>query len=247
MSLNVSHLIELVGKGDLNVTQVGKSDIGKALQSLLATAGYMKPSDVDGIFGKQSAQAFQDFKRVNYLAKPEILGKASLAKLVKEAEEADRKAQKLDTGKPESKSGASIKLPTGLRVYLADPILPGGHFSWAEATHGGERIPVSREIEGNIIKVAKAIEAPRVKLGRSFRVTSWYRTPQANRACGGASRSRHLVGDAVDILVEGYTGIGLARALFGGFHGGLGIYTQFPNLLHVDTRGCKARWNGAPW
>lgn len=244
--MNVSHLIALVGKGDVEIASLGKSPEGLELQQLLAKAGYMKASEVDGIFGRQSAQAFKDFKGAVFLAKPNILGKGSLAKLIQEAEEADRKAQKLDTAQPE-KSGATMKLPTGLRVYLDDPIVPGGHFTWAEATHSGSRVPVSREIEGNIVKLAKALETPRVKLGRSMTITSWYRTPQANRACGGARASRHLVGDAGDILVSGFSGVSLARSVFSGWHGGLGIYTQFPNLLHVDVRGCKARWNGAPW
>lgn len=41
------------------------------------------------------------------------------------------------------------------------------------------------------------------RFGRSLPVTSAYRSPEHNRKAGGAKRSRHMHGDAVDIDVSG--------------------------------------------
>jgi uncharacterized protein YcbK (DUF882 family) len=72
------------------------------------------------------------------------------------------------------------------------------------------------------------------------RITSGYRSPTQNKAVGGVSRSRHVVGDATDIVVEGVLPnevADLAEVL--GFNG-IGRYDTF---THVDSRPYKARWD----
>lgn len=75
-------------------------------------------------------------------------------------------------------------------------------------------------------------------LGSSITITSAYRCPKHNAAIGGASNSRHKVGDATDIVVKDMTPDEVADA--SEHFDGLGRYDSF---THVDSRGSKARWD----
>lgn len=139
--------------------------------------------------------------------------------------------------------GRPINIPGEGVVYLNDSITPGGNFSWAEATKGGTRIPIDRSITGNIIKTAKTMQEIRKSLGnKSITVNSWYRDPVTNRRVGGASRSRHLKGDAVDFVVQGIAPKTVNAKLndWWGSKGGLASATVF---THIDLRGYMSRWN----
>ncbi len=115
------------------------------------------------------------------------------------------------------------------------------HFTWGEATKNGTRIPKNESITANIIKIAIALEELRADLdGKSISITSWYRDPISNRRVGGASKSRHLVGDAVDIVVEGMTPQEAQDYLDPIWDGGLGYGKTF---THIDLRGYRVRWN----
>jgi hypothetical protein len=87
-----------------------------------------------------------------------------------------------------------------------------------------------------------------------FRVVNGYRPPTYNQAVGGASRSRHLLGEAVDLYVQDINKDGksnqedkaillelLDKQVIRSF-GGLGKY---PGTLsvHFDVRGYRARWD----
>lgn len=151
-----------------------------------------------------------------------------------------------DLGRDRSDRGQTIKVP-GLSnpVYLNDPIDRdyAANFTWAEATHRGERIPEDATITQNIIRVARALQEVRDLLGgRSVSVNSWYRPPHINRAVGGARFSRHLEGDAVDFVVSGMHPYDVYDQLNGwwGARGGLASSSVF---THIDTRGCYARWS----
>ena len=57
-----------------------------------------------------------------------------------------------------------------------------------------------------IIRISEVMEEVRTLMGnKPITVTSWYRDPATNRRVGGASKSCHLVGDAVDFIVAGET------------------------------------------
>ncbi|ESA38091.1 peptidase m15a [Leptolyngbya sp. Heron Island J] len=145
---------------------------------------------------------------------------------------------------PPKPSGPSIKLP-GFQssFYLSNSIIPGGHFTWGEATHGGSRIPVDRNVVYGIIRIARVMEEVRDRLGgRPLTINSWYRDPVTNRRVGGASRSRHLVGDAVDFVAPGIHPYDVYDRLnrWWGSRGGLASATVF---THIDTRGYYARWS----
>lgn len=144
---------------------------------------------------------------------------------------------------PPQPQGQAIRLP-GLSapVYLNMPIVTNGHFTWAEATKNGTRIPADDDIVEGIIRVAKVLEEVRTKLGnRPMKINSWYRDPSSNRRAGGASKSRHMVGDAVDFVVDGINPFEVYRQLepWWGSRGGLASSSRF---THIDVRGYKARW-----
>ncbi|MGB7247790.1 MAG: D-Ala-D-Ala carboxypeptidase family metallohydrolase [Phormidesmis sp.] len=127
--------------------------------------------------------------------------------------------------------------------FLSEPIIPDGHFTWAEATKNGSRIPVSRSVVYGIIRVARVMEEVRSRLGdRPIRVNSWYRDPASNRAVGGAKYSRHLSGDAIDFVVIGMHSYTVYANLnkWWGSRGGLASSSIF---THIDVRGFYARWS----
>lgn len=146
--------------------------------------------------------------------------------------------------------GKAMKFPGFAGVYYTNsPIIlttaygDRGNFTWGEATHGGSRIPTSQEVVYGMIRVVKALEDIRhLYGGRPIQVTSWYRPPSVNAAVGGASRSRHLVGDAVDFVIAGHHPYDVFDRLdrWWGGQGGLASATVF---THIDTRGYRARWS----
>jgi len=127
-------------------------------------------------------------------------------------------------------------------IQLDAAIIPGGSFTWAEATRGGTRIPPDQATVDAIIRIALLAQEARDRIGRPFFITSWYRPPEINLRVGGASVSRHIVGDAIDFYCDGLTGRQLYWALDPWWLGGLGRYTQYPYLCHLDARGYRARW-----
>lgn len=127
-------------------------------------------------------------------------------------------------------------------IQLAASIIPNGSFTWSEATHGGTRMPPDQATVDAIIRIAQLAQQARDRIGRPFIVTSWYRPPAINARVGGASQSRHIVGDAIDFYCEGLTGNQLYWALDPWWPGGLGRYSRFPALSHIDARGYRARW-----
>ena len=90
------------------------------------------------------------------------------------------------------------------------------------------------------------LEELRAHLGNPpIRVMSGYRSPKHNRKVGGAKRSKHVLGQAADIKVAGYSPAQVADAIevliLSGrmLQGGLGRYATF---THYDIRGHRARW-----
>ncbi|MGK7926995.1 MAG: D-Ala-D-Ala carboxypeptidase family metallohydrolase [Spirulina sp.] len=128
-------------------------------------------------------------------------------------------------------------------IQLAATILPNGNFTWAEATNGGTRMPPDDATFNAMLRIAHLAQQARDRIGRPFMITSWYRPPHINRAVGGAKYSRHIVGDAIDFVCDNLTGNQLYWLLDPWWPGGLGRYTKYPNLCHLDARGYRARWH----
>ena len=161
------------------------------------------------------------------------------------APEVDERTGDRQINRSGAPTGKPLNLPSGATVYVSQPIIKGGNFSWGEATHGGERIPLSLDVERRIIKLALQLEEVRRQLGgKPVRITSWYRPEPFNSRAGGARRSQHLSGGAVDIVIEGMSGREMGSIVAPSWAGGLGIYPgNRKHILHLDI-GTRRRWGG---
>jgi hypothetical protein len=143
---------------------------------------------------------------------------------------------------PPAYSGIPFKLPGNVSTFYTDqPIIPGGSFTWGEATKNATRIPETETIVNYIIALARQLQIARDQLRRPFQVNSWYRPPAVNAAVGGASRSYHLSGRAADVEVSGLSGRQVANLVFSWWPGGIGIYSHLPNVVHLDI-GPRRTW-----
>ena len=61
--------------------------------------------------------------------------------------------------------------------------------------------------------VANVLDPLRQALGRPVRITSGYRAPLVNRAVEGSATSQHLLGEAVDLTVDGLSAVSLATLI----------------------------------
>ncbi len=95
-------------------------------------------------------------------------------------------------------------------------------------------------IDSDLVNILQKIRA---HFGKAVTITSAYRTPTKNKACGGSAYSQHLYGRAADIKVNGVTPKKVAeyaeKLLKNS--GGIGVYKTF---THIDVRSTKSRWNG---
>ena len=95
-------------------------------------------------------------------------------------------------------------------------------------------------IDSELVSVLQKI---RTHFGKSVTITSAYRTPTKNKACGGSTYSQHLYGRAGDVKISGVSPkkvAAYAETLLKN-KGGIGIYSTF---THIDTRTTKSRWRG---
>ena len=95
-------------------------------------------------------------------------------------------------------------------------------------------------VDSELVKVLQKI---RTHFGKSVTITSAYRTPTKNKACGGSTYSQHLYGRAADVKISGISPkkvAAYAETILKN-KGGIGIYSTF---IHIDVRGTKSRWNG---
>lgn len=89
----------------------------------------------------------------------------------------------------------------------------------------------------------KKLQYKRGKWKKPIKITSGYRCPKHNKDVGGATRSRHAMGDATDIKVLNMTPDEVANDCEN--FSGLGRYNTF---THLDSRpqpnkGKKSRWD----
>jgi uncharacterized protein YcbK (DUF882 family) len=103
-------------------------------------------------------------------------------------------------------------------------------------TDGSDPIFIDSELVAILQKI-------RTHFGRAVTITSAYRTPTKNKACGGTTYSQHLYGKAADIKVSGVSPKKVASFAEGILKnkGGIGIYDTF---THIDVRDNCSRWKG---
>lgn len=131
---------------------------------------------------------------------------------------------------------------TPANLQLAAAIIPNGSFTWAEATHGGTSHPPDQATVEAIIRIATLAQRACDRIGRPFHITRWYFPAEIHHRSANPFLSRYGVGDAIDFYCEGLTGNQLYRALDPWWPGGLGRYSRFPYLCHLDARTYQARW-----
>ena len=103
-----------------------------------------------------------------------------------------------------------------------------------------------RKLWPNIVPTLRIVDDLRESLGKPCRILSSYRSPDYNRAVGGATHSQHLEFNALDIAFDGVSPRQVYERLLewrkaGKFTGGLGLYPS-SGFVHIDTRGSNATW-----
>jgi hypothetical protein len=128
----------------------------------------------------------------------------------------------------------------------------------------GNRIPIPAQekihylpLSSRLVEKIILLQTEMEKAGldeKAFAVTSGFRPPAYNDLVKGKPKSRHLHGDAIDIIVfdtnqDGEINRQDEEAVFQILEnkvirnqGGLGTYKSTQNLIHFDTRGYRARW-----
>jgi uncharacterized protein YcbK (DUF882 family) len=105
--------------------------------------------------------------------------------------------------------------------------------------------PMPSNVVTRVQELANNLQVLRDELGASISINSGYRSPAHNAAIGGATASRHVVGDGADIRVRGFTPRQVAAKIeeliaAGKMkQGGLKAYSTW---VHYDCRGVRARW-----
>lgn len=95
-------------------------------------------------------------------------------------------------------------------------------------------------------QLVKYLQQIRDYFGKPVVVSSAYRCSQHNKNIGGATRSRHISGEAADIYINGVAPAKIAQ--YAEYLGilGIGLYetNSDGHFVHVDTRTSKSFWYG---
>lgn len=85
------------------------------------------------------------------------------------------------------------------------------NFTLEELTHSETAVRLgldntpSKDVESNLVRLARMLEDVRKVLGRPIMVNSAYRSQEVNKAIGSKPTSQHCIGCAADIKVPGLT------------------------------------------
>lgn len=95
-------------------------------------------------------------------------------------------------------------------------------------------------------KLVEYVQKIRDHFNKPITITSGYRCPNHNAAVGGATGSRHSVGDAADIVVQGIAPATVAAYAESIGIKGIGLYetSKDGHFIHIDTRDYKSFWYG---
>lgn len=118
------------------------------------------------------------------------------------------------------------------------------NFSLSEFNRRNYAVPT--DVMRNLIELAKNLQVLRDEVKKPIKITSGYRPAELNAKVGGVKSSKHIIGQAADFKIEGYTPKQVAaiieKLIAAGKmkQGGLGTYSTW---VHYDVRGTAARWS----
>jgi hypothetical protein len=136
----------------------------------------------------------------------------------------------------------NIQVPKWGQVNLKDAIVPGGKWTWGDATRNGQRVPESESVMKGIILAAQNLIAIEQKYGAGIEVTSWYRPPRENaRVSSSGLSGPHTTGSAVDFYHPKMSRIHADYAK--SWEGGVAISPN--SFIHLDAIGVPGA-NGLP-
>lgn len=124
----------------------------------------------------------------------------------------------------------------------ADPhLMATPHFSWQELMTNQTEYPTA-EVLHNLLAIAAVLEVYRTKIFKMpITITSGWRSVNYNSQLGGASKSYHCKGMAIDFTVKNWT----ARTVYDimdRVHLG-GVERTNGNWCHIDNRGYVLRFD----
>ena len=102
----------------------------------------------------------------------------------------------------------------------------------------GQVVPV--HLLSNVRALAVNLEVVRSKLGAPIIINSGYRTPAYNNLVGGALASQHLLANAVDIVVKGFSPFFVFKVIRDLMKSGAieaGAVILYNTFVHYDRRG----------
>ena len=110
------------------------------------------------------------------------------------------------------------------------------NFSLNEFNKRNYNVPT--DVLRNLLELAKNLQVLRDEVKKPIKITSGYRPAELNSKVGGATKSRHITGEAADFKIEGYTpkqvSAIIEKLIAEGKmkQGGLGTYSTW---VHYDT------------
>lgn len=228
------NLTQFIASNQIIKLTAANTELAKQVQTKLK-AGNFYLGAIDGIVGAGTLVAFAKFKSSVWLERPDELGKTTALALLELGENTNvsDKADKLPSN-PGTKSGATMKLPGGKIVYANELVIPGIAITWGEWTKNCKRVPETNQIVANMISVTKIFGTVRSKYDAPLTVNSGYRPSAINKAIGGASRSQHIQGRALDLSCSNLTKLyQIVKAIPEITGVGSGMHKGF---VHLDNR-----------
>ena len=194
----------------------------KKLQSILVKLGYdIGAPGIDGKYGPLTARAVSAFKRDYGLGGGTAVGNREIQTMKKVLSgQIDRvkSTQNVTTSKPD-------RVSTNRTSSEGDT----GDIKWASG--------VDKRVKPEVLARLKQVQN---NFDLSLTISSGYRDPKRNKRAGGASRSSHMTGEAVDVRFNGdeQDTIRFIQAASEAGFGGIGVYR--PGSVHVDIRNKRA-------
>ena len=132
------------------------------------------------------------------------------------------------------------ELPAVLE-YLAWDMVPPSVWTWKNFTprelacKGTGQVRLQRA-------AVDALQAVRNKIGKPLRIASAYRSAEHNTRVKGSPTSRHMVGDAFDVVMDGHDPVEFEKAAREAGFRGFGYYPESsPPFMHIDM-GPARKW-----